>query len=221
MTVEEQEIFSNYLLNRTLEEEPYRNVFLFQMYMGLRVGEALALKQSDIDFEKQRIKIRRTLTIDKDGTLKIGQKTKTYAGTRDIPMQKFLLPYILEQYEQANENKDNYLFLYSNRLINHSTINGRLQRILKNLDIYKKGMSSHALRHTFGTRCIEGGMTPVALQRLMGHTDIKITLNTYTSVFNEFKESELEKISSYYEEKHFLNSLSNKKRYLSNDEMER
>ena len=81
-------------------------------------------------------------------------------------------------------------------------------------------MSSHSLRHTFGTRCIEGGMTPVALQRLMGHTDIKITLNTYTSVFNEFKESELDKISNYYEKNNFLNAPTNEK-YLSNNNIER
>ena len=60
------------------------------------------------------------------------------------------------------------------------------------------GISSHSLRHTYGTRCIEVGMRAVALQRLMGHTDVSITLNTYTSVFNKYKESELEKVNNYY-----------------------
>ena len=41
-------------------------------------------------------------------------------------------------------------------------------------------------------------MREVALQRLMGHTDVAITLNTYTSVFNKYKESELEKVNEYY-----------------------
>ena len=45
------------------------------------------------------------------------------------------------------------------------------------------GISTHSLRHTYGTRCVEAGMRAVALQRLMGHTDISVTLNTYTSVF--------------------------------------
>ena len=39
----------------------------------------------------------------------------------------------------------------------------------------------HSLRHTFATRCIESGMPPVVLQTLLGHTDIKITMNTYCS----------------------------------------
>ena len=70
------------------------------------------------------------------------------------------------------------------------------------LTLFKKigieGISSHSLRHTYGTRCIEAGMRPVALQRLMGHTDISITLNTYTSIFNKFKEEELNKVNEYY-----------------------
>lgn len=59
-------------------------------------------------------------------------------------------------------------------------------------------ISTHSLRHTFGTRCIESGMAPVVVQRLMGHKDISITLNTYTSVFDKFKENEIDKVNQYY-----------------------
>lgn len=54
------------------------------------------------------------------------------------------------------------------------------------------------MRHTYGTRCIESGMAPVVVQRLMGHTDIAVTLNTYTSVFDEFKQKEIDKVNKYY-----------------------
>lgn len=40
-------------------------------------------------------------------------------------------------------------------------------------------------------------MTAIVLQRLMGHKDVTVTLNTYTSVFNKFKEDELEKVNEY------------------------
>lgn len=49
-------------------------------------------------------------------------------------------------------------------------------------------------------------MAPVVVQRLMGHKDISVTLNTYTSVLNRFKESELEKLNGYYNE----NNLTSK-----------
>ena len=61
-------------------------------------------------------------------------------------------------------------------------------------------------RHTYGTRCIEAGMRAVALQRLMGHTDVSITLNTYTSVFNKYKQSELDKVNNYYLDNALLSS---------------
>lgn len=41
-------------------------------------------------------------------------------------------------------------------------------------------------------------MRAVALQRLMGHTDINVTLNTYTTIFNKYKEEELRKVNDYY-----------------------
>ncbi len=60
--------------------------------------------------------------------------------------------------------------------------------------------------HTYGTRCIEAGMTPVVLQKLMGHKDVSVTLNTYTSVYNEYKERELEKVNEYYINNNLMNN---------------
>ena len=41
-------------------------------------------------------------------------------------------------------------------------------------------------------------MAPVVVQRLMGHKDISVTLNTYTTVFDKFKENEIDKVNQYY-----------------------
>ena len=65
-------------------------------------------------------------------------------------------------------------------------------------------MGTHSLRHTYATRAIEAGVTPVVLQKLMGHTDVSITLNTYTSVFDKYKETELEKVNQYYMSQNLL-----------------
>ena len=75
-----------------------------------------------------------------------------------------------------------------------STINNELKRIFKQ-EFNITDISSHSLRHTFGTRCIESGMAPVVVQRLMGHKDIAVTLNTYTSVLEQFKEREFDKVN--------------------------
>jgi len=199
LTIEEQQSLSNYLLNCTINEETYKNVFLIQMYLGLRIGETLALNINDIDIKKQIINVNKTLTLGKDNEVIMGDTTKTYASKRTVPIPDFLIPSIKEQLEVAKENKDNMLFLYNDNYISHSVANSRLKRILKStLGMEAKDISTHSLRHTFATRCIEAGMSAVVLQRLIGHTDISITLNTYTSVFNRFKESELEKVMEYY-----------------------
>lgn len=46
MTIDEQQKFTNYLMSMPISLEPYKNVFLFQMFLGLRIGEALALKKN-------------------------------------------------------------------------------------------------------------------------------------------------------------------------------
>ena len=197
MEIEEQQKFTEYLESKTIKEEPYKNVFLIQMFMGLRVGEALALRYGDIDLRKNVIKVNKTLTKDKNEHVIMGDTTKTYAGIREVPIPEFIRASIIEQMVIAENNPDKQLFVSNNgKLIDGKNVNRILKERLSKLGI--EGITTHSLRHTYGTRCVEAGMRAVALQRLMGHTDVSVTLNTYTSVFNKYKASELEKVNQYY-----------------------
>lgn len=205
LEVEEQQKLTDYLRSKSAIEEPYKNVFLIQMYMGLRIGETLALQKSDIDLKRNLIKVDKTITTDKNGKAILGNTTKTYAGTREIPIPIFLKPFIIEQMEIAKNNKDQQLFLSPNgNYVDARNANAILKLRLNKLGI--TGISTHSLRHTYGTRCIEAGMRAVALQRLMGHQDVSVTLNTYTSIFNKYKASELEKVNNYYMENELFSS---------------
>ena len=207
LEVEEQQKLTDYLITKSAIDEPYKNAFLIQMYMGLRIGETLALQNSDIDLRRNLMKVDKTITTDKDGKAILGNTTKTYAGTRELPIPIFLKSFIIEQMEIAKNNKDQQLFLSPNgNYVDARNANAILKLRLNKLGI--EGISTHSLRHTYGTRCIEAGMRAVALQRLMGHTDVSITLNTYTSVFNKYKASELEKVNNYYMEHDLFSSQS-------------
>ena len=205
LTTEEQQLFTSFLINQNIKDYRYKNAFLIQMYMGLRIGEVMALKRGDIDLKHGIMRVERTLTNGKNAKVMMGSTTKTYAGIRELPIPKLIIPYIVEQIQESKDNKESLLFVNKDGgYVDSRGVNSVLKKTLKSLGI--EGISTHSLRHTYGTRNVEAGMRAVALQRLMGHKDIKVTLNTYTSVFNKFKESEMEKVNDYYIENNFFNN---------------
>lgn len=197
LDLEEQQRLTRYLVNSSTDFEPYRTALFIEMFMGLRVGEALALKKEDVDLHHNLIHINKTMTKDGDGKLFIGYDPKTKAGIRDVPIPKNIRSEIIQQLRLADTHKEGLLFVSNaGGYADPSNVNHVLQRICRNLGI--NDVTSHSLRHTFATRCIEAGMRAVALQRLMGHSDVSVTLNIYTSVFHKYKNAELEKVNNYY-----------------------
>ena len=217
LTAEQQKILTNYLENATLQECSYKNAMLIQMYMGLRIGEVNALRIQEIDLKNKTIYVHRTVSTDRNEKTIIEEKTKTDAGIRTLPIPDNILPYIKEQMEVALNHKDNLLFLNrNNSIVAESNVNSQFKNKLVKLKIYEEGMATHALRHTYATRCIESGMDPVILSDLMGHSDVTITLKKYVTIFNGIKAKSTEKTDKYYNE---LN-LFNKKAVMENNEKE-
>ena len=112
LTLEEEQAFRQQLAKKDYK---YRDVFYVLLETGMRIGEVLALKRSDIDFNNNIIHVRRTLTKGKDDKIKLGDKTKTYAGMRDVPLSNFLKGIL-----KKNNNID-FLFLLSDGRIYSAT----------------------------------------------------------------------------------------------------
>ena len=78
----------------------------------------------------------------------------------------------------------------------------QFQRVVEKYNIVDKTVKGkvtlHSLRHTFATRCIEAGMQPKVLQHILGHSDIKITLNTYCDAFENFQNENIAKTDEYF-----------------------
>ena len=212
-TIEEQKLIMD-----NLENERYRNVLMIAFHTGMRIGEILALTLDDIDFEKKQITINKTLTKDVNYRVILGEKTKTVNGMRVIPFIDLLEPYLKDAINNYEKNSNKLLFTIDKHPIAPATINTQFKRICKNLGIGVKPLvihrkdrtinsktsdaHVHMIRHTYATRCIESGMPPVVLQRLLGHHDVSITLNTYTSVFNRFQEDSLNVYIEYMNNLH-------------------
>lgn len=182
------------------QEHKYKYIILLQLYTGMRIGEVLALSIKDIDYKNNTITISKTLTRDENDKTIMGDTTKTENSKRTILMNDKVKS-ILKQAQKRQMTNINGLLFYDNEkntYITPSEINSYLKRLNKKENI-TSNLHTHMLRHTYATRCIESGMQAKALQKILGHKKIQTTLDTYTSVFKEFSQNELEKVTQYFE----------------------
>lgn len=217
LTREEQKTFKEYAKN-TL----YYNAYCLALETGLRVGEIGGLKWSDIDFDNKALAVQRTILQDaKKGGFYFGTP-KTKQSKRIVPLTDEAILILNDQKELQNKLKAKSInWNYKWEGLVFTTINGNpvgaatfrnmMIRIVKNINFdheckSKDGKyeefehcSMHSLRHTFATRCIENGIQPKTLQRILGHSTINTTMDLYVHVTDEQMFKEIEKMNKTLE----------------------
>lgn len=194
LTVEEQKIF----LDTAFGTSNY-NQFAFLLQTGLRTGEMVGLKWSDIDFDNEIIHIERSMEYRHSvGEWRVGPP-KSKSGYREVPMTKECKETLLRQRRKMRELKivnpkfREFVFLCrKGEPTKNSAYDTTLFKLAEKAGI--KSLSMHSLRHTYATRCIEAGMRPKTLQMLLGHSNIGITMNLYVHVTDDEKKKEVGKI---------------------------
>ena len=177
----------------------YGNQMLLSLYTGMRMGEVNALKVTDVNFTFKCISICRTVSIGEKGRAVISETTKTEAGKRTIPITAEVKE-ILE--DAIGEKESGYIFTRKDGSpISTSVVKNQFFRLRKKYAIIDDTVDGkvdlHSLRHTYATMCIEAGMQPNVLQKLLGHTDIRVTMDTYADVFDVYRDNEIQKLSDY------------------------
>lgn len=159
----------------TEEEEMYRIIFLMLFWLGCRVGELLALTESDIDLEGGTVSISKTY-FRRNKTDYI-TAPKTESSNRKITIPQFLQDEIKQfldrQYELMPEER---IFPITDRAIQKKMKQKTEQAKLKPIRV-------HDLRHSHIALLIEKGMQPLVIAQRVGHDSVNTTMNIYGHLY--------------------------------------
>lgn len=122
---------------------------------------------------------------------------KTQSSIREIPIISQLMKPLIFLYETRNSE---YIISAETSFVSPRTFEYRFHTVLEKCRI--SPFNYHVLRHTFATRCIEGGVDIKSLSEILGHANVSVTLNTYVHSSIERKRELLEKISENTTESH-------------------
>lgn len=195
-TKEEQEEFTRLAFTKNKKGEyiyRYGASHIFQMQTGLREGEMLALRWSDIDIENEYLIVRNTITLTKED--KEGTKTKS-GDNRVIPLTKLAIRCLeIIKENQIKENMPNEEYILTttkNKRLHIRYYAKSFNKMTKCLGINKTG--THILRKTFGTRLFEKDVAILTISKLLGHKDTSVTEKVYIDVINDLKEKAIREI---------------------------
>ena len=181
----------------------YYEVVYVLFHTGMRISEFCGLTLKDIDLEKRIINIDHQLLRTSEMKYVI-EATKTNAGTRKLSMTENVFrcfQVIIEDREKPRFEK--ILDRHTGFLITDKKglplvamhWEHRFNCMVKRYnDIYRvqiPNITPHVCRHTYCSNMAKSGMNPKTLQYLMGHSDIGVTLNTYTHLGLEDAADEL------------------------------
>ena len=204
-TVDQQRAFEE-----KAKETYMGDMYIFDLCTGMRLGELLGLKWSDIDFDENLLHIKRTIFKAKDPDnpedswhLDFGPP-KTPASQRTIPLHQTAIKLLADVFEQQEINKAAAGAAYEDNDLIFCTKLGRPQdpinmrrtfyRICDKAGI--SGFSPHCLRHTFATRGVDAKVDVRVMQSFLGHANIQETVNTYTHIQPDTARNQMERLAN-------------------------
>lgn len=222
LTVEQQENFIDFVYSSHIYSR-LGNLFTVLLGTGLRIGEALALTWDDINFDTGIISVYKTMAYKpgEDGRYDYRiSPPKTASGTREVPMLDEVEAALLREKSSKKPKKkfvvegySGFVFLnsagqvYTNSFL-YDSIQGivetynREELMKANLEkrqpVYLPKMSAHIFRHTFCTRMCEQDVNLKVLQDIMGHRNIRTTMEVYAKATREKKQDAIKELNGKF-----------------------
>lgn len=207
-TLEEQKEFI-----KAIKGNKFEALFITALNSGLREGELLALTWNDINLKEKYINVNKNLGVvtevskDGRGASKLEVQTpKTKKGKRQVSIPNFLVSTLKEYKKEQVKNRLKLANKYTNNnlvfcdeygnYLNRDKVTYQYKKLLKESKI--KTRKFHDLRHTYATRLFELGEQARTVQELLGHSDVSVTLNTYTHVLDDMKEKAVSKLDNLF-----------------------
>ena len=189
------------LLDTAMGTDMYLPVLL-GVTVGLRRGEMLALRWDNIDFKTNTIKVRWNMVNGENGI--IIKAPKSEAGIRDIKvgdevmaeLKKARTQYMSDMISNSDifQNLKFVIRQEDGSPLHPDSMTRKWLRFLKDNDL--PHIRLHDLRHSNATALIQAGVNPRVVQQRLGHSDVNITLNTYTHVLPEMDVDAAEKLDA-------------------------
>lgn len=203
LTQEQEERLLTYIQSDVCYRKHYDEIIIL-LRTGLRISEFCGLTVNDLDFKNRIINVdHQLIKVSKIGY--VVQPPKSENGIRQIPMSDEVYRAFKNILKNRKIQKDFVIdgykdFLFINRNGNPQ-VSVNYEAMFRNLiDKYNSKnkeqlprITPHVMRHTFCTRLANAGMNQKALQYVMGHSNITITLNLYAHASLETVKSELQR----------------------------
>ncbi|MEF2837914.1 MAG: tyrosine-type recombinase/integrase [Oscillospiraceae bacterium] len=191
----------------------YYDAMYILFHTGMRISEFVGLTVSDLDMKHKTINIDHQLQRKSDGTKYI-ESTKTNAGTRTLPMeddvyacfQRILANRKSPAVEPVIDGYSGFLFFDKD---DRPMVAMHWEHYFKHAwrkynSIYKEELpliTPHVCRHTYCTNKAKSGMNPKTLQYLMGHSEVSVTMDTYTHLGLQDAWEELQRLQLEFSQK--------------------
>ena len=178
--------------------EEARRSGVFELYYtelstGLRRGELLGLKWSDVDFENSTLDVHCQIT-RMDGKVQ-ESPLKTKNAYRQIVVSPEVAQILKEKKERENGFSEYVFSSPSGGPISPDSVLKMLHRVLKRAGLEQ--VRFHDLRHTFATLALQNGVDVKTLSGLLGHYSAGFTLDTYGHITNAMKKDAANKVGGF------------------------